>query len=1083
MTPQTIRIATVLAVLLPLAGEPAHRPQPLAAQDDPNQVVDPAFLNGLSYRMVGPFRGGRVTAVTGVPNDPFRFYMGSTGGGVWTSDDAGESWRPITDGQLAVGGIGAITVAPSDPNVIYVGTGSAEPRGNVSPGRGMYRSTDAGKTWSPIGLERAGQIGRVQVHPADPDHVYVAAVGNVFGRNEERGVFESTDGGETWRKILYVNDSVGVVDLSMDPSNPRILFASAWRGERKPWTMISGSLDSGLYRSKDAGRTWTKLGGGLPGGLVGKIGVAVSPANPDRVFAIVEAEVGVGGLYRSDNGGETWRQVSSDRGIYSRPWYYMRLTPDPTDENTVWINNVLLYKSLDGGSTFTVVPTPHPDSHAIWINPENPRIMIEGNDGGANVTLNGGRTWSTQRNQPTAELYRLTVDNQFPYRLYGAQQDNTTISVPSRLKAAIVSDTELEFQVGGGESGHVAVDPRDPNIVYAGSYGGTITRMNVATGQAREIIPFPQLQLAQQASDLRFRFQWNAPIRISPHDPDVLYHASQVVHRSRNGGQTWEVISPDLTTNDPDHQDFAGGPITQDGTGVEIYGTVFALEESPTEAGVIWAGSDDGRIHVTRNGGGDWTDVTPGGFPVGATVNSIDISRHDPATVYVAAFKYRESDFRPYVFATRDYGASWSLLTDGTNGIPADHFVRVVREDPDRAGLLYAGTEYGMYVSFDAGARWQPFKRNLPATPITDIAVHQRDLVISTQGRSFWIMDDLTPLHATSGALRAEAAYLYAPRPAYRVLTGGLSLGGNARRAQNPPDGAILHYSLAEDLEDRLDIYVIDSRGDTAKHFSSEPLPGPDLGPFAALASLFGLGGGPTPLAKTTGLHRINWDLRYPAPTLPQGTVLFGTIPAPAASPGRYTIRLTAGSDTISQTLDVRADPRTRVAQADFDAQFEFLRTLGNTIEQVAERTADLRSVRGQVEGVEGVLGDAGLAEADQERVRVLADSVKSGLAAVEGDIQQTRSQSFYDPLGFPGRLTAQLVYLYGVVAGNFGGPVDAPPNDGAVERAGELQGEANEILGRLQRIIDEDLAAFNELLRSLDLDPIVVRRDRRVIS
>jgi photosystem II stability/assembly factor-like uncharacterized protein len=1064
-------------LLLAATGLPATAS---AQEEDPNQTLDPAFLSALEYRMVGPHRGGRVTAVTGVPHDPHRFYMGSTGGGVWTSDDAGESWQNISDGQLEAGGIGAIAVASSDPNVIYVGTGSVDVRGNVSPGIGMYRSTDAGKTWSHVGLREAGQIGRIQVHPDDPDHLYVAALGNVFGPNPERGVFESRDGGETWQNILFVSDSTGIVDLSMDPSNPRILFAAAWRGERKPWTMISGSEEGGLYRSKDGGRNWQKLSGGLPQGVVGKIGVAVSPASPNRVWAIVEAEAG--GMYRSDDGGDSWRQVSGDKQIYHRPWYYMHLTPDPTDENTVWVNNVLLYKSLDGGTNYTVVPTPHPDSHAIWINPNDTDIMVEGNDGGANVTLNGGRTWSTQRNQATAELYRVTVDNEFPYRLYGAQQDNSTVSVPSQLMPGLISDTEMEYQVGGCESGHIAVDPRDGNIIYAGCFGGSITRMDLRTGQQREILAYPQLQMAQRRSDLRYRFQWNAPIRISPHDSDVLYHTSQVVHRSRNGGQSWEVISPDLSTNNPDHQDFAGGPITSDGTGVEVYGTIFAFEESPTESGVLWAGSDDGLVHVSRDNGSDWTNVTPDGFPEGATVNTIDVSRHAPGRAYVTAYKYREADFRPYAYRTDDYGQSWTLLTDGTNGIPADHFLRVVREDPERQGLLYAGGEFGMYLSLDDGAHWQSLQRNLPVTPVTDIQVHEGDLVLSTQGRSFWIMDDVSPLRQGVDAMVAQSAHLFEPDGTHRVFgVGGLTLGAT-RRAQNPPEGAILHYSLGADTEDTVSITILDARGDTVKSFSSEPGEGPDLGAFAALAAAFGFGGGDDLLPKTAGLHRVVWDLRYPTPKLPEGTVIFGTVPAPAAPPGTYTATLTVGDFSQSRDIHLRADPRSTVAQADFDAQFEFLRRVGETIEQLGDRTGALGSARTQVQDIKGVIGDAGLSAEDQAQVEEAADSLVNKLTGVQEEIQQTRSKSFYDPLDYPGQLAAQLAYVYSAAAGGFAGPADAPPTDGSVERFEELQAETNEILGRLQEILDTELAAFNELLRSLDLDPVVVSTETRPV-
>jgi photosystem II stability/assembly factor-like uncharacterized protein len=1058
----------------------------LAAQARSAPQVDPAFLSAFTWRNVGPWRGGRVTAVSGVRGDPFHFYMGSTGGGVWESDDAGISWRNITDGQLEVGSIGAVAVAPSDPNVIWVGTGSAEPRGNTSPGIGVYRSTDEGTTWQHVGLRAAGQIGRIQVHPGDPDVAYVAALGNLFGANEERGVYRTTDGGESWERVLFVSDSTGVVDVALNPRNPRILYAAAWRAQRTPWTMISGAMEGGIYRSKDGGDTWRKLEGGLPTGLFGKAGLAVSPADPDRVWAIIEGGDDKGGVYRSDDGGDTWRRLTSEKQLYHRPWYYMRITADPQDENTVWINNVLLYKSVDGGRTFVPTPTvPHGDSHALWINPDDPDIMVEGDDGGATVTLNGGRSWSTQRNQPTAELYRVTVDEQFPYRIYGAQQDNSTVSVPSRLTPAVISDFEQEYQVGGCESGHIAVDPRDPGIVYAGCFGGSISRYDARTGQTREILAYPQNQMAQKVSDLRFRFQWDAPIRLSPHDPDVLYHTSNRVHRSRNGGQSWEVISPDLTTNDPAHQGYAGGPITWDGTGVEVYGTIFAFEESPLEAGVLWAGSDDGRIHVSRDDGASWTDVTPGEFPEGATVNAIDVSRRTPGRAYVAAYRYREADTRPYLYRTTDYGESWRLLTDGTNGIPADHFTRVVREDPEREGLLWTGTEFGAYVSFDDGEHWQPFQKNLPVTPITDMAVHHGDLVISTQGRSFWVLDDVTPLRMLTASTLAEQAHLYPVRPAHRVFFGGgqPGAGPTGTRTLNPPDGAMIHYSLAEDVDGPVTITITDAAGDTAATLSSEAQAGPDLGAFAALAELFGFGGGGNLLPKTKGLHRATWNLLYPQPRLPAGTVLFGTISQPAAPPGDYTVTLEVGDQVSTETLRVLADPRGNVAQADLVAQHRFLKDLGGVVEGVADRMDDLRSVREQAEGLATLAADAGIAEEDVARVKAAADSLGGKLTGLEEEIQQTKSKSFYDPLDYPGQLTAELAYLYNTVAGTFG-TVDAPPTDQAVARLGELRAQVDDVQGRLQAVFDEDLARFNALIRSLGLDPVVLRKeDRTLIS
>ena len=1072
-----------LAVLCALPLMPA----PAAGQEDPNQILDPAHLSALSYRNVGPHRGGRVTAVAGVPEEPYLFYMGSTGGGVFKTEDAGNTWRNISDGQMDVASIGAIAVAPSDPNVLYVGTGSAEPRGNTSPGRGMYRSTDAGKTWTFIGLGAAGQIGRVVIHPDDADVAYVAALGNLFGRNDERGVYRTRDGGETWENLLFVNDSTGVVDLAMDPSNPRILFATAWRAQRLPWTMISGSAEGGIYRSKDGGETWQQLRAGLPQGLVGKAGVTVSPANPDRVWAVIEAEGEAGGVYRSDNGGDSWRQLTGDRQLWHRPWYYNRITADPQDENTVYINNVLFYRSVDGGTGWQPIPTvPHPDSHALWINPLNTDIMIEGDDGGGTVTLNGGRSWSTQRNQATAELYRVAVDDQFPYRLYGAQQDNSTVSVPSRVSGSMISDFEHEFQVGGCESGHIAVDPRDPNIVYSGCFGGSISRYDVRTGQTREILAYPQNQLAQRIGDLRYRFQWNAPIRISPHDPDVLYHTSNHVHRSRNGGQSWEVISPDLTTDNPDHQGFAGGPITSDGTGVEVYGTIFAFEESPDEPGVLWAGSDDGLVHVSRDGGDSWTDVTPSNFPAGATVNSIDISRHGPGRVHVAAYKYRQDDFRPYLFRTDDYGASWTLLTNGENGIPVDHFTRVVREDPIREGLLFAGTEFGIYVSVDGGGHWQTLQRNLPVTPVTDIQIHRGDLVLSTQGRSFWIMDDLTPLRAVTQEVAEAPATLHQVRPAYRAFFGGPGLGalGATTRATNPPDGAWFHYTLGGDVEGPLELVVTDAAGDTATTLSSESQAGPDLGAFAELAAMFGFGGGPPLLPKTAGTHRAVWGLTYPAPTLPPGTIIFGTLGQPPAPPGAYTVSLSVDGEIVgSQSFELLPDPRLQTPAADYVAQHQFLQDLGGIIDRLGEQTGDLTSVRSQVQALTGLTEEAGLSEEDQTRVQTAADSLTERLTGLQEEIQQTDNRSFYDPLDNPGKLAAELAFLYNTVAGGLAGIFQSGPTDQAVDRLEELRGTVADVLGRLDQVLDEDLSAFNDLIRSLGMEPVVVSRREAVIS
>jgi photosystem II stability/assembly factor-like uncharacterized protein len=796
----------------------------LAAQElEANQTVHPDLLETLEYRSVGPFRGGRVTAVGGFPDDPHHYIMGTTGGGVWITDDAGETWRNVTDEFLDVGSIGAVEAAPGDPNVIYVGTGSAGIRGNVSIGRGVWRSTDRGKTWHFLGLEKAGLIGKIQVDPRNADVAFVAALGNAFGKNEERGVYRTRDGGGSWERVLFVADSVGAVDLVMNPRNPRELYAGMWRAERKPWTLIDASRDGGIWKTTDGGDTWTRLtdsseDNGLPSETVfGRIGLAISPADPERVWALISAPDPHGGIWRTDDGGESWEKVNRDRRFRQRHWYYSHLEADPRDRNTVYVMNVQMYRSVDGGKEWTGVRVPHGDVHDLWIHPDNPNAMVVGNDGGAQVSLNGGRSWSTMHNQPTAEFYRVEVDNQFPYRLYGAQQDNSTISVSSRLEGDLSPEQDW-FSVGGAESGHISVHPHpdSAHIVWAGNYIGQIDRSNLKTGESRNMILYPQMADGIAPRDLQYRFQWNAPILISRHDPGVVYHTSQYVHRTTDGGMTWQTISPDLTTDNPEQQGLPGGPLQHDHTGVEVYNTIFALSESPHDARELWAGSDDGRVHITRDGGATWTDITPAGMPSEGTVNSIDLSPNRPGRAVIAVYKYRDDDFRPYVFLTDDHGASWRLLTDGRNGIPDDHPVRVVREDPDREGLLYAGTEFGMFVSFDEGAHWQTLQQNLPRTPISDLRVHRQDLVVATQGRSFWILDDLTPLHAMRDAIRDQALHVFQPRDA--TLARFRAVGGN-RAPEVPPRGVVLSYWIGDAVTGDVEIRVLDASGTVIRHF------------------------------------------------------------------------------------------------------------------------------------------------------------------------------------------------------------------------------------------------------------------------
>jgi photosystem II stability/assembly factor-like uncharacterized protein len=1018
-------------------------------EDAANVVVDPSLVSGLKYRESGFARGGRSTAVAGVPGQPLVYYFGGTGGGVFKTVDGGNSWKNVTDGFLGVGSIGAIAVAPSDPNVVYVGTGSACPRGNISVGDGVYKSTDAGKTWKHVGLRQAGQIGKIRVHPQNADRVYVAALGQIFGPNEDRGVFRSKDGGTSWEKVLYLSEKTGVVDLSMDPKNPRNLFAAAWSAERKPWTLMSGSENDGIYRTTDGGDTWKKVAGGLPEGVVGRSSVSVSPANPNRLWVLVEAEGEKGGVYRSDDGGDSFRRVNGDANLRQRPWYYIHIYADPVDENTVYGLNVGFFKSVDGGKTFDQrIQVPHGDNHDLWINPEDPLNMIESNDGGANVSFDGGRSWSTQHNQPTAEIYRVVVDEQWPYRLYGAQQDNSTISVPMRGGSGFRQVVPDWYAVGGCESGHIAVDPRDPDVVYAGCYGGSIERTNRRTGEVREILHYPQLQLGSAPRDLKYRFQWNAPIRLSPHDPDVLYHASQVVHMSKDHGQSWTVMSPDLTTNNVEQQDYAGGAITRDNTGVEVYNTIFAFEESPHTKGLLWAGSDDGRVHLSRDGGASWKEITPKDMPPVSTVNVIELSAHDPGRAFIAVYRYRQNDFRPYIFRTNDYGASWDLLTNGKNGIPATGFTRAIREDPDRKGLLYAGTEFGMYVSFDDGAHWQRFQLNLPVTPVTDLRLHRKDLVVSTQGRSFWVLDDVSPLHQMTDEVRKSAAHLFSPRTAYR--------GGAV-------EGATFHYYFRELPKEDVKLEILDASGTVVRSFQGKPgekveeAPAPRFGPRREDPKL--------PVQK--GLNRFAWDLREKAPEIPVGVVHWGGAPGMKVVPGSFRARLTAGDWTETVPLEVSLTPNLSATVADLREQYDFGKGVASEISALFEVLSGLRDVKSQSDSIVERVKKAGL---ESDEIANAAKAAREKLTELEETITQVKSKSGQDPINFPPQIDNQLTALYAyVVDGEF------RPTAGAHERLSDLKPELQKLRSRFDEIVATEVSTLNRVVAGLNLPPVVL--------
>lgn len=1053
-----IRLSLIAALLFPAVAPQAQGAR-TGATPPAAPAYDSALFGSLSYRMIGPFRGGRSTAIAGIAGEPFTFLQGGTGGGVWKTDDAGTSWKNITDGFFG-GSIGAIDIADSDPNVIYVGTGSADIRGNSSQGRGVWKSLDAGKTWRFIGLPESGAIRRVVVHPANPDLVFVTALGHMFGKNRERGVYRSKDGGATWEQVLFLNDSTGASDLSMDPRNPRILYAGMWRAERKPWTMLSGGPEGGVYKSVDGGDTWNKLTGGLPTGLVGKVGVSVSPANGDRVWAIVEAEP-AGGVYRSDDAGKTWTRTNSENKLRQRAWYYTRIEADPVDENTVYALNTSIYRSIDGGKTFTPIEVPHGDTHDLWINPRDNRIMVLADDGGAQVTLNKGKSWTSMNNVPTAEFYDVAVDNGFPYRVYSAQQDNTSISIPAWSGPNVLHPMNEWRYASGCETGPVALHPDHPEVMWGGCYGGAINRFDARTDQRRNVVIYPQLQLGQAAKDLKYRFQWVAPIVVSRHDPSVVYHASQYVHRTRDGGMTWETISPDLTTNTPAHQAAAGGPINHDVTGVEIFNTIFALSEDPRDARTLWAGSDDGRVHITRDGGTSWQEITPPAMPRYGTVENIDLSAHRAGRAYVGVQRFRMDDFRPYIFRTDDYGRTWTLLTDGTNGIPAGSPVRAVREDPVRDGIVYAGTEHGVYVTFDGGRRWQSLQLNLPISPVADMRVHRNDLVVATQGRSLYILDDLTPLHQLAEVTRGAAAHVYTPRDVYRIQVGGGGAGGIENSPDPLPAGAMMHAWFAAVPDSAARIEVLDARGVVVRSFTTDTARARELGQPA--------------LKRTAGAQRVMWDLTHPGPRVLKGQTIWGYTGGVKAPPGTYQVRLTAGAVTQTRTFRLLADPRIpEVTQADYDEQFRVASALRDSMNVVNQSLELIRSVATQAKQAVELAGRVGRV-AD---VTPAANELSAKLSGVEGALNQTKSESGQDPIRHAGKLDNQLVELYANITGDdsyiYGGP-EGRPTRGATERLGDVLREWAPLSAQLRTIIERDVPAFNEMLRRLGLGAIVL--------
>jgi photosystem II stability/assembly factor-like uncharacterized protein len=1065
-------LASVLCLLAAsAAAAEAGKPAEKAEKKDKKEAAAPALAKvyeGMEFRNVGPFRGGRVTAVSGVRGQPLVYYFGGTGGGVWKTVDGGSNWEPVSDKFFKTGSVGAIGVAESDPNVVYVGMGESAIRGNVSNGDGIYKSTDGGKTWAHAGLNRTFQISRVRVHPKNPDLVYVAAQGHVWGANPERGIYRSKDGGHSWERVLFVSEKAGACDLVIDPSNARILYAALWHVHRKPWALESGGPDGGIWRSADGGDTWKKLAGGLPEGTVGNIGVAVSPARPDRIWAIVESKE-KGGVYRSDDGGAKWTRTNSENKLRQRAWYYTRIYSDPKNADAVYVLNTGFYRSGDGGKTFIPIRVPHGDNHDLWIDPEDPDRMIESNDGGANVSFNGGKTWSSILNQPTAQFYRVATDDRFPYWVYGAQQDNTTVAIASRGRGAGIDLTDW-YPVGGCESGWIAPKPKNPDVVFAGCYGGAITRYDHKTGQSREVVAWPQLAIGQAARDLKYRFQWNAPIVISPHDPNTLYHASQILLRSRDEGQTWEEISPDLTRNDKSKQEKSGGPITKDDTGIEVYDTIFAVVESPHEPGVIWVGTDDGLVQLTRDGGKNWQNVTPKGIPEWIRINALEVSPHDKATCYVAATMYQFDDFHSYLYKTSDYGKTWTKIV---RGIPDNTFTRVLREDPSRKGLLYAGTEYGLYVSFDDGASWQPFQLNLPVVPITDLKVVEKDLVVATQGRAFWILDDLTPLHQYGDSIRDEALHLFPPRPGYRFFSDGDDEEGSSSAAvgKNPPSGALVYYWLKEKPDEKEKLTIEFSEGDNVlRTYSNQKKEKEKEGAEAAETS--GRGDREDkPLEPKAGLNRLVWDMRMIKPTLLPKAVIWGNSQGPRVAPGSYTVRVTLGNRTATQIFEVRPHPTVSAAAADLKEQFRLLREAADGLSACHEAVMQIRDAKTQIKEI----GDHAEKLGKGKEIPSKGTEVSEKLTAIEKKLVNPEIKSNQDVLNFAPALDHQFAGLASVVSS-----ADAKPTDASLVYARLLEGQLAAILAELKAVFEKELAEFNKMVRDNDIPPVVVVKKER---
>jgi len=995
--------------------------------------------SSLEWRNIGPYRGGRSCAVTGVPGKPNLFYFGATGGGIWKTTDGGRAWENISDGYFG-GSIGSIAVAASDANVIYVGGGEKTVRGNVSFGYGIWKSVDAGKSWTNLGLNTSRHISRIRIHPTNPDIAYAAVMGDLFKGTQDRGVYKTKDGGKTWRKVLFANQDAGAVDLIIDPTNHRNLYATTWNIRRTPYSLSSGGEGSALWKSTDQGETWTNISDakGLPKGVWGIAGVTVSPIDGERIWAMIENKDG--GLYRSGNGGKTWTKVNSERKLRQRAWYYTRLYADTDDVNTVYVLNVRYHKSTDGGRSFETHNAPHGDHHDLWIAPENPNRMIIGDDGGAQVTYDGGETWSTYHNQPTSQFYRVTTDDHFPYRIYVAQQDNSTLRIPHRTTGGSIGEDDWE-RTAGGESAHIAIDPEDNDVVYGGSYDGFLTRLNHKTGSVRAVNVWPDNPMGHGVEDMKYRFQWNFPIFFSKHNPNKLYTGSQHLHVSTDEGQSWEVISPDLTRNEAEKQKSSGGPITQDNTSVEYYATIFAAQESSLKEGLIWVGSDDGRIHVTKDGGTSWDDVTSNKMPKYLMINSIEPSPFDEGTCYVAGTLYKAGDFAPYLFVTRDYGKSWTKIV---SGIDKEHFTRVLRADPSHKGMLYAGTETGMYFSINDGKSWSPLQMNLPIVPITDLVIKNNNLIASTQGRGIWLIDDLTVLHQQGNTNGGD--HLFEPMDSYRM--GGYQVKNPKGAGTNHPGGVMTHFYLEDyDQEDTVTLSYITAQGDTIKTYSN--MTKEKKNQFEV----------------TEGGNMFSWNMSYDPATRFDGMILWwGSLNGPKAKPGEYTVTLTHNGDTQSQTFDIIQRPDSEGSLEDINAQFDFVKSINTKLDDAHQAIIDMRSLRKQMKAYTNRVED--------EEIQDYANQVDSLMTKVEEALYQTKNRSGQDPLNFPIRLTNKLAHLNSLTQM---GNNDFPPTKAALAVRDELNGLIDVELDQWKEIKTVMLPKLNQMIRDKVLDVIIL--------